>query len=73
MSLIVVFSILIIGVLFVIARRALRLVMRLVLFGGLVLVLLAASLAWWYYGSDRSQSSKPYGGSPAKTRRNTSR
>ena len=71
MTIVVVFSILIIGVLFLVARRALRLVVRLVLFGGLVL--LAASLAWWYYGSDRSQSSKPYGGSPTGTRRNTSR
>lgn len=66
-------AVLIIGVLFVVARRALRLVVRLALVGMLVLVLLIGGLAWWWYGTDSSPASKPYGGSPASTRRTTSR
>ncbi|HEX8652335.1 MAG TPA: hypothetical protein VF708_16090 [Pyrinomonadaceae bacterium] len=65
-------AVLIIGLLFLIARRALRLVVRLALVLMLVLVLLIGGLAWWY-GSDSSSSSKPYGGSPAGTRRSPSR
>jgi hypothetical protein len=66
-------AILIIGVLFLVARRALRLVVRLAIVGMLVLVLLAIGLAWWWYGSGNTPASKPYGGSPSGTRRSTSR
>jgi hypothetical protein len=66
-------AVLIIGVMFLIARRALRLVVRLALVGMLVLVLLIVGLAWWWYGSGNTRTSKPYGGSPSGTRRNTAR
>ena len=67
-----VFGVLIIGVLFFIARRALRLMVRLALVCVLVLLLLAGGLVWWY-GSDNTPTSKPYGGSPSGTRRATPR
>ena len=66
-------AVLVIGLLFFIARRALRLVVRLALIFMVVLVLLIAGLTWWWHGSDRSSASKPYGGSPAGTRRSPSR
>ena len=66
------FGILTLGVLFFIARRALRLMVRLALVCVLVLLLLAGGLVWWY-GSDNTRTSKPYGGSPSGTRRATSR
>jgi len=67
-----VLGLLVIGVLFFIARRALRLIVRLALVCVLVLLLLAGGLVWWY-GSDNNGTSKPYGGSPSGTRRATSR
>jgi sorbitol-specific phosphotransferase system component IIBC len=66
-------AVLVIGLLFFIARRALRLVVRLALVFMLVLALLIGGLTWWWYGSDGSSTSKPYGGSPAGTRRSPSR
>ena len=68
-----VFGVLIIGVLFFLARRALRLIVRLALVCMLVLLLLGGGLAWWWYGDDSSPASKPYGGSPAGSRRTTAR
>ena len=48
-----VFSLLAVGLLFVLARRAVRLLVRLVLAGLLFLVLaLGALVYWWQYGFD---------------------
>jgi hypothetical protein len=67
-----VFAILIIGVLVLLARRALRLIVRLALVGVLVLFLLIGGLAWWWYGAGDS-SPRQGGNRPASTRRTTSR
>jgi hypothetical protein len=70
---VVVFGVLSIGVLFLLARRALKLVVRVALLG--VLVLLAGGVAWWWYGAGSSSSpaSKQNDNRPASTRRGTSR
>ena len=48
-----VFGLLAVGVLFVLARRAVRLLVRLVLAGLLILVLaLGALIYWWQFGFD---------------------
>jgi len=59
----------VVGLLFV-TRRLMRLAIRLALAGGLLLVLLAGGLAWWYRSdvSDSRQKEKP-----ATTRRANSR
>ena len=67
-----VLGVLSIGVLFLLARRALRFVVRLALLGVLILFLLTGGLAWWWYGSE--DSSKQKGNSrPANTQRTNSR
>jgi hypothetical protein len=67
-----VFGLLSLGVLFFIARRALRLVVRLALVGALLLFLLIGGLAWWWYGAG-SPASKQNDNRPSNTRRGTSR
>jgi multisubunit Na+/H+ antiporter MnhC subunit len=67
-----VLGVLSIGVLFLLARRALRFIVRLALVGVLILFLLIGGVTWWWYGSDDSSTQK--GNSrPAKTGRSTSR
>ena len=67
-----VLGVLSIGVLFLLARRALRFVVRLALLGVLILFLLTGGLAWWWYGSDDSPTQKS-NSRPAKTQRPNSR
>ncbi|MGB7925847.1 MAG: hypothetical protein WCF57_21590 [Pyrinomonadaceae bacterium] len=58
--------------LFLLARRALRLVVRLALVGALLLLLLGGGLAWWWYGAV-DPASKRIDNRPANTRRGNSR
>ncbi len=67
-----VFGLLSIGVLFLLARRALRLMVRLALVGLLILFLLVGGLAWWWYGAGDS-ALRQNGNRPAGTRGTTSR
>ena len=67
-----VFGILSIGVLFLLARRALRFVVRLALVGVLILFLLGGGLAWWWHGGGNSLL-KQNDNRPANTRRANSR
>jgi hypothetical protein len=67
-----VFGILSIGVLFLLARRALRLIVRLALVGLLLLFLFGGGLAWWWYGSGNSLLNKN-DNRPSNTRRTNSR
>jgi hypothetical protein len=74
MSLIVIAVILIIAVpifLFV-ARRAVRLFIRLALVGVFILAILAGAFAWWWYSP--GDTSQPHGDShPANAKRSPSR
>ena len=64
-----VFSLLAVGVLFVLARRAMRLLVRLALAGLLVLALaLGALIYWWQYGFD-APGTRQNTARPANTRR----
>jgi multisubunit Na+/H+ antiporter MnhC subunit len=67
-----VFGLLSIGVLFLLARRALRFVVRLMLVGALVLFLLIGGFAWWWYGAN-SPASKQSDHRSANARRGNPR
>ena len=66
-----VFGLLSIGMLFLLARRALRLLVRLALVGALLLLLAAGGL-WWWQGAGNPVS-KQGDNRPANARRTTSR
>jgi multisubunit Na+/H+ antiporter MnhC subunit len=60
------------GVLFLLARRVLRLVVRLALIGALVLFLLLGGLAWWWSGAG-NPASRHNDNRAGNTRRGNSR
>ena len=57
-------------VLFVLARRMLRLAIRLSLAGLLILLLIGGGVAWWWFNPNASEQNATR---PANTRRTTSR
>ena len=64
------------GLLFFVTRRLMRLMIRLALAGGLILVAIVGGLVWWYGASGRDagrNSSAPPKEKPSATRRANSR
>lgn len=68
---VVVFGIAALFVLFLLARRMLRLAIRLALGGALVVLLIIGGLVWWWFNS--GGASEQNANRPANTRRTTSR
>jgi multisubunit Na+/H+ antiporter MnhC subunit len=58
-AIVALFGLLSIGVLFLFARRALRLIVRLALAGALVLLLVIGAFVYWWHGPGESSNTRP--------------